>query len=370
MIHIAIIVSSLRRSGPIIVVQNLLRNIDRSQFDIRIVKLMDDEPDRSITSEFIDDGFIVHELHSSKLMVELFPSLIARKLFRILEEINPDVVHTHGYQACMIGAHISNRYKVVETLHCIAGEDFISSKGRLMGKYMLHRYFNNLRKIKAAIAISETVKKYYATRLKSLDVKRIYNGISLYSEKNTKKNIRNELGIPNSAKVFLVVGTLSHRKDPITIIHAFKKAFPSVKSSYLLFIGKGLLHETCEKEIGDDSRIKLLGWKPNVSDYYDAADYSISASHSEGFGLTFIESISAGVPVIGTDIPPFMEFYEIFKDLKQFIFGVRQEDKLAEVLRKAFDMKIDMSHYSKTAIEMFSAKTMAKNYESFYSDLI
>ena len=129
--RIVIIVSSLRRSGPIVVVQNLLRNIDRNKFDVQIVKLMEDEPSRSITSEFINDGFIVHELHSTKLKIELFPNGILKQLRKLLNVIKPDLIHTHGYQACLLGAKLADEYKVVETLHCIAKEDFILSKGHI-----------------------------------------------------------------------------------------------------------------------------------------------------------------------------------------------------------------------------------------------
>ena len=136
--RIVIIVSSLRRSGPIVVVQNLLRNIDRNKFDVQIVKLMEDEPSRSITSEFINDGFIVHELHSTKLKIELFPHGILKQLRKLLNVIKPDLIHTHGYQACLLGAKLADEYKVVETLHCIAKEDFISSKGHILGRYMFY----------------------------------------------------------------------------------------------------------------------------------------------------------------------------------------------------------------------------------------
>lgn len=369
--RIVIIVSSLRRSGPIVVVQNLLRNIDRNKFDVQIVKLMEDEPSRSITSEFINDGFVIHELHSSKLKIEVFPHGILKQLRELLNAIKPDLIHTHGYQACLLGAKLADEYKVVETLHCIAKEDFISSKGHIIGRYMLYRYFNCLKKISGAAAISDTVKKYYELKLKNIKVRLVYNGVAIATQLPSKDIIREKLGISISDKVFLVIASLSKRKDPLLIIRSFKKAFPlNDHSVKLLFLGKGNLHDVCLSEIGVDNRIKLLGWQPNVSDYLAASDYTISASHSEGFGLNFIESVTAGVPVIGTDISPFMEFYNIFEGLKHLVFNVGNENKLAEIMKKAVNEKIAMSKYSDVAKELFSAKTMAKNYENFYNDLI
>lgn len=368
---IVLLVSSLRRSGPIVVVQNLLRNINRKKFSVHIIKLMADEQTRSITSEFINDDIPVHELNSSKLMIELFPNLVINRLRGLVDNIKPDLIHTHGYQACMLGARLSKQYRVVETLHCIASEDFISSKGPILGRYMLYRYLRNLNKIHGAAAISETVKEYYASKLDRVKIQLVYNGVALNRCTIPKTNIRNVINDDESTVVFLVIGTLSKRKDPLTIIRAFKKAFPTDERSVrLYFLGKGNLHDECEAEINGDKRIKLLGWKPNVADYLDASNYTISASHSEGFGLNFIESISAGVPVIGSDIPPFREFYNIFKKLQILMFRVGDEDELAGIMKNAVNLKIDMSEYSKIASDLFSAKTMARNYETFYNHMI
>jgi len=367
--RIVIIVSSLRRSGPIVVVQNLLRNIDRNKFDVQIVKLMEDEPSRSITSEFINDGFIVHELHSTKLKIELFPHGILKQLRKHLNVIKPDLIHTHGYQACLLGAKLADEYKVVETLHCIASEDFISSKGPILGRYMLYRYLKNLNRISGAAAISETVQKYYESKLDNVKVRLVYNGVALNN--HAEADIRKELDYGEPSVVFLVIGALSQRKDPLTIIRAFKKAYPKGdEAARLYFLGKGNLHDVCELEIKGDKRIKLLGWKPNVADYLDAANYTISASHSEGFGLNFIESINAGVPVIGTDIPPFQEFYNIFQNLKPLMFGVGNVSELAAIMKSAVNFKIDMSEYTRIASDLFSAQTMARNYENFYTEMI
>lgn len=367
---IAIVVSSLRKAGPIIVVQNLIRNFNRKDHEIVIIKLLQDEPSRSITHEFIADGIKVYELNCCKFGIELFTFHERRRFKKLIDEIKPDIIHTHGYQPVLLASAIKH-IPVVETLHCVAKEDFIMTHGKTVGIYMLYRYYSSMKKITGAAAITDNVKYKNELQLPLLPIRRIYNGVKLPQCNKSRESIRVQLHLENDTIMFVVIGALRKLKDPITIIRAFKKTFPiqSYKPT-LWFIGKGVLYEECKKEIGDDDRIKLVGWQPNVYDYLEAADYSIAASHSEGFGLNFVESVAAGVPVIGTNIPPFREFTYYFSELRNFEFKPGNTDELANKLELAAKSSIDMSQYQERTRCLFSAQTMAKEYEKFYIDMI
>jgi len=55
--------------------------------------------------------------------------------------------------------------------------------------------------------------------------------------------------------------------------------------------------------LGKLSDEQLRGW-------YQKADALVQPSLSEGFGLTGIEAMAAGVPVVASDIPIFQEIYQ------------------------------------------------------------
>ncbi|MDE6483959.1 MAG: glycosyltransferase [Duncaniella sp.] len=368
---IAIVVSSLRKAGPIIVVQNLVRNFNRKDHEIVVIKLMQDEAARSITNEFVEDGIKVYDFHTSRLKTELLTALERRRFKKLIDTIKPDVIHTHGYQAVTLASAVRN-IPVVETIHNVPEEDFIKRYGKLLGGYMLKRYYSSMKKITAAAAISENVKKINQGRLPDRRIERIYNGVKAPESRfGNKAEARAEYGVDTDTTLFVSIGALLPMKDQITIIRAFRKAFPKDNRKVeLWFLGKGPLWDECMKEMGDDDRIKLLGWQYNVYDYLVAADYSVSASHSEGFGLNYMESVFAGVPVIGSDIPVFREFTTYFPAFKQFEFKVGDSDELAKRLVKATETKIDMSAYTEIARKVFSASTMAEEYEKFYKSLI
>lgn len=368
------IVSSLRRSGPIIVLQNILRNLDPTRYIAEIIKLMDDDPTRSITNEFISMGVPIHELHLTKLQIELQSTRVARLIERIFVGIKPDVIHAHGYQPVIIASKLKIRVPKIETLHCISKEDYTMGRGLLMGLYMHRRYISAQRYLDGAAAISQAVKNYYLNIHPNANIKCIYNGVHLSETKQARSKVeyKNNLGFASDDKIFVVIATLSERKDPLTVIKAFQMAFPAniATNVKLIFLGKGVLHDKCKSVIGNDQRITLAGWKPNVYDYLAAADYSISASHSEGFGLSFVESLAVGTPIIATDIPAFNDFFSLYKDLTQYRFEVGNVNMLADKMRKAVNESIDIKDITEDVSTRFSDTTMSNGYMDFYDEII
>lgn len=366
------IVSSLRKAGPIIVLQNLIRHLDRDRFEVAIVKLCEDEPQRSITHQFVEEGIQVYEIGSSKKSVELFPKRIAKKVDNIVEEFKPDIIHTHGYQAVRVAINIKKRIPIIETLHNISGEDYILNYGKMLGTYMNFMYHRALTKIQWAAAISIGVEKYYRENIPSLQLSVIPNGVQdIPKDLPSKETIRREMNLETDSIVFSVVASITHRKDPITIIRAFQEAFPNGTNDKvrLFFIGKGPLEEECKRVIGTDCRIKLLGWHPDSYRYIRMADWTVSASHSEGFGMNFIESLMIGTPVISTEIEAFKDFKSFFPQLNDFKFMPEDVNKLASLMRKAISTKIDGNKLQTEADRNYSSEIMAKRYMDLYSKL-
>ncbi len=362
------VVSSLRKAGPIVVVQNILKGLNRNVIEVEIVKLMQDEPQRSITSEFVEAGYIVHEIGTTKLTAELRPGFIAKKLDKLIQERKPDIIHLHGYQCNRVVTRLKSKLPKIETVHCILAEDY-KHYGLLRGKYMIANHLRGMKRIDNLIAISDSVKAYCERELRRTDIGRIYNGVSNPIEWITKDQARRNIGVEPECTLFVVVGSLTLRKDPETVIWAFKNAFTEEHNVRLMFLGKGDLMSHCKDIVGNDSRIEFMGWKPNVYEYIKAADYSICASHSEGFGLNFIESLVNGTPVIGSNIEAFREFYERYPQIKQFVFNPGDVNKLAQNLLMAYNTTLDMQPISKDTLRVFGCEAMGDNYTELYKGL-
>lgn len=374
MLTIVYIVNQLRKSGPIHVLKNIVENLDRNSFRPIIVKFMHDDNARSITHEFVEINIEIYEMNLTFWDLELKTLSVARQLDNLLEKLHPNIVHTHGYHPVLVASYLKYICPKIETLHCISTDYYISSKGFLIGNWMDWRYFNALKKIDCCVAISKTVHKYYASRYPNKNTQVIYNGINPkpFVQEIDKSELRRRLNIEENVLIFVVLGTLSKVKDPITIIKAYKQALKYLKTkqkSKLLFLGQGPLQDKCLSMV--DENIELKGYVFNAPDYLQAANFSICASHSEGFGLNFIESVMAGTPVLSSTIGPFNEFTDLYSQLKPFQFSPANVTELADKMCKAVDniQSIDMKSAKVDALVRFSAYKMAESYMDLYFEL-
>ena len=171
----------------------------------------------------------------------------------------------------------------------------------------------SIEKSKKLIAVSKTTKKdimkFYHTPEDKIEV--IYNGFEKHITSNTDKtwtDLVSKFEIRNS-KFILYVSTLQPRKNVQTLIKAFNE-FKKEHSEYkLVLVGKkGWMVEKIMNEInvetGRDLSVQqdviftgFLSDEEVVALYKHAFCYVLPSLY-EGFGITILEAMSHGAPVI------------------------------------------------------------------------
>lgn len=176
-------------------------------------------------------------------------------------------------------------------------------------------YFDSSKKLQAQtdyliknadkiIAISETTKKdiihEYKINSKKIDV--LHLGVSKEFNQNDKKYL-------SKNPYFLYVGALKPIKNVPTIIQAFSYFVEKTNFDYELYIvgGDKWLDEKITitlQQISPEvkNKIYFLGYVDNeiLTNLYRGATVFISPNFYEGFGLTFLEAMISGCPVIGS----------------------------------------------------------------------
>jgi 1,2-diacylglycerol 3-alpha-glucosyltransferase len=115
---------------------------------------------------------------------------------------------------------------------------------------------------------------------------------------------RADLGLPASEPVALFVGRLSPEKNVRFLLEAL--THPDLAHAHLLIVGDG--HERCRLE-GDAERLHLgervhfAGEAPakGIPAYLSVADFAVTASQIEVLPFAILESLAAGLPVLGVD---------------------------------------------------------------------
>ncbi len=117
---------------------------------------------------------------------------------------------------------------------------------------------------------------------------------------------RRQFGWPEKARIILCVRRLVRRMGLANLIEAFTKI--SHPEAILVIAGRGPLEQELRARAAASSlgeRILFTGFVPDddLPKIYAAADFSIVPSEAlEGFGLTTLESLACGTPVLVTPV--------------------------------------------------------------------
>ena len=108
-----------------------------------------------------------------------------------------------------------------------------------------------------------------------------------------RQKIRKELNISDDKIMILSVGELNNNKNHESVIKALK----GLNLTYVI-VGKGELKEKLEnlaKECSVD--LRLMGYRTDVADFYNAADVYILPSIREGLNVSLMEAMASGLAV-------------------------------------------------------------------------
>lgn len=129
---------------------------------------------------------------------------------------------------------------------------------------------------------------------------------------DVQNNLKNELG-KKDGDIFLVTSSRLVHKNAIDDVISALVDLP--KNIYFIIMGIGELLPKLQKQardLGVLDRVKFLGRVPNedLPKYFSVCDIFIRASRSEGFGISFVEAMAAGLPVIATPVGGIPDFLD------------------------------------------------------------
>ena len=239
-----------------------------------------------------------------------------------------------------------------------------------------------LKRVDRVIAVSQAV----ADSLHDFDPARIaviHNGIDLSrftrvsAARDWLKNFINT-DIQNSFLVGMV-GHLAPIKGQEEFIRA--AAIVGSQRSDVAFViagedksrgGANRQHlERLINDLGLDGRVHLLGWVDDVPRLLSTLDLLISPSRSEPFGLSIVEGMACGVPVIATRSEGALEILEDGVTGKLLPSG--NPDEIAEAIISLLDDEEQRGRYVAQALEVvrekFALESMVSATEQVYEGL-
>jgi glycosyltransferase involved in cell wall biosynthesis len=103
--------------------------------------------------------------------------------------------------------------------------------------------------------------------------------------------------------IILWVGRFEKEKNPSLALEIMKELTKNLAYACLVMVGDGsLLKELKEKAEKDYIDVYFEGWQEDTISYYKTSDVYLNTSFYEGYGLSIVEAVASGCPVISTDV--------------------------------------------------------------------
>lgn len=193
----------------------------------------------------------------------------------------------------------------------------------------------------------------------------IYNGVDFSAFKKNENRFNNskEKYLKNENMVIGMVGSFTEQKNQKFLI----EVLADLPINYSLrFAGSGNTLESIQNyanEISLKDRVQFCGLISDIPSFYDDLDIYVHAAHWEGFGLTIIEAIASGLPVLASNVSGLKEIIE-----PSYLFNNDEKTNLVRLIQNIFTDKelIDLEKLYKSSMEAFDITIMVKKYESKY----
>jgi len=362
------IVAALGRCGPISGLYNITRYLDPAKYRT-VVATLSPEPADSLVDAFRRLGVPVRQLGLSRAKSLLFGIGEVR---RMISEISPDLVHSHGIRADVLAALAVPACPVVSTLHSDLFYDYRSAYGRSIGAVGAMCEYAALRRLTGVVAVSQPLAEVASRH--GVTALAIPNGVESdvfhpAPDPGIVTALRDRLGWPSDAVVVVHTGALRSLKNPGAVLSGFRASRLS-RRGLLVFAGDGPLRQECESLASGASNVVFLGARNDIGDILRASDILISASSSEGLGTALLEGCACGIRVLVSDIPAHRYIQGLFPDQAR-IFGQGDEESIRAALDKidTEDAKVKFQP-PQLVLESISARNMSNSYQSFYSDVL
>jgi N-acetyl-alpha-D-glucosaminyl L-malate synthase BshA len=196
------------------------------------------------------------------------------------------------------------------------------------------------------------------------------------SDHKTKSRARKELSIPPQAVVVYHASNFREVKHTDILVETANELNKDNHEIYFLMVGDGPFKTETEEKAremyGLGDRMIFVGKQEDVKPYIHASDIGILPSKREAFGLSLLEVMACGLPVLGSNIGGIPEV--ISNHETGYLFDSDNVEEIAYYVRKLAsdaDLRKTMGNAArKKTLELFCRKRIVDTYENLYRRLV
>ncbi|HEU5038715.1 MAG TPA: exopolysaccharide biosynthesis polyprenyl glycosylphosphotransferase [Nocardioides sp.] len=225
----------------------------------------------------------------------------ARRLRRIVRQVDPDVVHLHSAKAGLVGRLvIRGRRPTIFQPHAWSFEAVRGPVRRasLAWERWAQRWTTELVCVSAAERL--TGERHGIQTAATL----ARNGVdpAQFAGSGEERRIaRDVLGLPETP-IAVCIGRLTEQKGQHDLLDAWELVRPRVGDATLVLVGDGPDRDDLEERASSDDSVVLVGNRVDVRAWLAAADVVVAPSHWEGMAVVPLEAMAAARSVVATQV--------------------------------------------------------------------
>jgi glycosyltransferase involved in cell wall biosynthesis len=296
----------LGRGGAEQLLAGCARHVDRERYDVEVAYLLPWKD--ALVPELRAAGVPVYCLNAGTGSRELDPRW-AMRLRRLVRERGYDIVHTHMPVPAVAARVLLPRRR--------GGPRLVHTEHNLWPRYRPATRWANAatyRRNSAVIAVSKAVAQTIAPdRLPvpagpAAPLRLIYHGVdhtALRPRPEARGAARDQLGLPQAARVIGSVGNFTPKKDQRTLIDALALLRADHPAARLVLVGTGPLQDQLTahaQAAGVADQVVFAGMRADVPELLPAFDVFALSSLQEGLPVAVMEALASGLPVVATRV--------------------------------------------------------------------
>lgn len=302
------------------------------------------------------------------------------KLYRLIRQVRPDIVHTHMAKAGTLGRLAAKLAGVSIIVHTFHGHVFHSYFGTVKTKVFI--IVEKLLALFATqiVAVSQS-QRDEILRYKIAPPKKVVSiplGLELDSFLEAEKNkgqLRLELNMDQDHKLVGIIARLVPVKGHSFLFEAAQIIIPVFPQVKFLVVGDGLLRKNLENlvgQLGIQGNVIFCGFRKDLPRIYADLDVVVLTSLNEGLPVAVIEAMAAARPVVAFDVGGVKDLIrdDVTGILVPFGDVQRLADSMISLLRNPQKGKSLGQNARQRAYPHFDYRRLVRDMEKFYCQLL
>ncbi|MBI2266892.1 MAG: glycosyltransferase [Armatimonadetes bacterium] len=329
-----------------------------------------------LVRELYTSGGFFSRILGEIVMLAPYRSLYFLQIYKLVcdfRAIRPDFVVGWGHEIALTSFVAASIARVPRTVFCI--RTFNPSYYGLTRMYtLLKRAHKRIIPFLDGIIVNSTILQEDYSRWLGISKEGINvcpNGIDPQSlsddnKRRYRKEIRESLGIPDSAIVVINVGRFSEEKGQMMLASAFKAVQESRGTLYCLFCGDGPTKGKVEDYVSGNKvpNALFVGRVQDAPRYLCASDIFVMPSNIEGMPNAMMEAMTYGLPCISTNLTGALDIAR--EGVEALYADVGSVKQLAEKLSYLIDRPEErrrLGQNARSRIKYFSIAEMIRTFE-------